>query len=105
MSKISAFGEEKSVGHGKCLVDGQPHLYTLTGEKSGKGMLLKFYQDDTCFGERTSKFAYKKPPMLILGGFVTPTYDEVRIYSRALPHAEIIKSVNEGPEKVVELGK
>lgn len=105
VSLTSAFGEVKSVGHGKYLVDGQPHLYTLTGEKSGKGMLLKFYQDDTCFGERTSKFAWKKPPALILGGFVTPTYDEVRIYSRALTHAEIIKSVNEGPEKVVELGK
>ena len=105
VSLISAFGEVKSVGHGKCLVDGQPHLYTLTGEKSGKGMLLKFYQDDTCFGERTSKFAYKKPPALILGGFVTPTYDEVRIYSRTLHHAEIIKSLNEGPEKVAELGK
>ena len=105
VSLISAFGEVKSVGHGKCLVDGQPHLYTLTGEKSGKGMLLKFYQDDTCFGERTSKFAYKKSPALILGGFVTPTYDEVRIYSRALTHAEIITSLNEGPEKVAELGK
>ena len=105
VSLISAFGEVKSVGHGKCLVDGQPHLYTLTGEKSGKGMLLKFYQDDTCFGERTSKFAYKKPPALILGGFVTPTYDEVRIYSRALTHAEIITSLNEGPEKVPEAGK
>ena len=105
VSLISAFGEVKSVGHGKCLVDGQPHLYTLTGEKSGKGMLLKFYQDDTCFGERTSKSAWKKPPMLILGGFVTPTYDEVRVYSRALPHAEIITSLNEGPEKVPEFGK
>ena len=105
VSKISAFGEEKSVGHGKYLVDGQPHLYTLTGEKSGKGMLLKFYQDDTCFGERTSKFAYKKSPALILGGFVTPTYDEVRIYSRALTHAEIITSLNDRPEKVAELGK
>ena len=105
VSRISAFGEVKSVGHGKCLVDGQSHLYTLTGEKSGKGMLLKFYQDDTCFGERTSKFAYKKPPALILGGFVTPTYDEVRIYSRALTYAEIITSLNEGPEKVAELAK
>ena len=105
VSLTSAFGEVKSVGHGKYLVDGQPHLYTLTGEKSGKGMLLKFYQDDTCFGERTSKFAYKKSPAFILGGFVTPTHDEVRIYSRALTHAEIIKSLNEGPEKVAELGK
>ena len=39
------------------------------------------------------------------GGFVTPTYDEVRIYSRALPHAEIITSANEGVDKVPETGK
>ena len=81
------------------------HLYTVTSEKDGKGVALKFYQDDTSFGEMTTKFNWKKSPALILGGFVTPTYDEVRIYSRALPHAEIIKSVNEGPEKVAELGK
>jgi hypothetical protein len=43
--------------------------------------------------------AWKKPPMLILGGFVTPTYDEVRVYSRALSHAEIITSFNEGMDK------
>ena len=102
VSLIGAFGEDKSVGHGICLVDGKPHLYTLTGEKSGKGMLLKFYQDDTCFGERTSKLSWKKSPMLILGGFVTPTYDEVRVYSRALTHAEIINATNLGPEKVPE---
>ena len=40
--------------------------------------------------------------MLILGGFVTPTYDEVRVYSRALTHAEIINSANDGPDKVPE---
>ena len=105
VSMICAFGEGKAVGHGKLLVDGKIHLYTITGEKNGGGMLLKFYQDDTCFGERTSKSAWKKPPMLILGGFVTPTYDEVRVYSRALPHAEIITSLNEGPEKLPEFGK
>ena len=81
------------------------HLYTVTGEKDGKGVALKFYQDDTCFGEMKTKFAWKKPLMLILGGFVSPTCDEVRIYSRALSHSEIIKSVNEGPDKVPEFGK
>ena len=102
VSMICAFGEGKAVGHGKLLVDGKIHLYTITGEKNGGGMLLKFYQDDTCFGERTSKSAWKKPPMLILGGFVTPTYDEVRVYSRALPHAEIITTLNAGPDKVLD---
>ncbi|MBR2920067.1 MAG: hypothetical protein IKC27_01780 [Kiritimatiellae bacterium] len=105
VSMICAFGEGKSVGHGKLLVDGKIHLYTITGEKNGGGMLLKFYQDDTCFGERTSKSAWKNPPMLILGGFVSPTYDEVRVYSRALTHSEIITSVNEGADKVPEFGK
>ena len=105
VSGIGAFEDSKKVGHGKMLVDGQKHLYTVAAEKSGGGMLLRFYQDDTLFGERTSKSAWKKPPMLILGGFVTPTYDEVRVYSRALPHAEIITSLNEGPEKLPELGK
>lgn len=105
VSRIGGFGDSKKVGHGKCLVDGQPHLYTVTGEKDGKGVLLKFYQDDTCFDNLTTKFAWKKPPALILGGFVTPTYDEIRIYSRALSHAEIITALNEGPDKVPELGK
>ena len=105
VSMICAFGEGKAVGHGKLLVDGKIHLYTITGEKNGGGMLLKFYQDDTCFGERTSKSAWKKPPMLILGGFVAPTYNEVRVYTRALSHAEIITSLNEGHEKVPEFGK
>ena len=105
VSRIGGFGDAKKVGHGKCLVDGQPHLYTVTGEKDGKGVALKFYQDDTCFGNLTTKFNWKKPPALILGGFVTPTYDEVRVYSRALTHAEIITSLNEGPEKVPEVGK
>ena len=105
VSMICAFGEGKAVGHGKLLVDGKIHLYTITGEKNGGGMLLKFYQDDTCFGERTSKSAWKKPPMLILGGFVTPTYDEVRVYSRALSHSEIIKATNEGADTLSETGK
>ena len=105
VSRIGCGGAVKAVGHGKMLIDGKSHLYTLTGEKSGKGVLLKFYQDDTCFGELTAKFAWKKPMMLILGGFVTPTYDEVRVYSRALPHAEIITSLNDGPEKLPEIGK
>ena len=105
VSRVVAFGDGKSVGHGKLLVDGKQHLYTLTAEKSGGGMTLVFYQDDTVFGELKSSKAWKKPPMLILGGFVTPTYDEVRVYSRALTHAEIITSANEGPEKLPELGK
>lgn len=105
VSGIGAFEESKKVGHGKLLVDGQRHLYTVTGEKSGGGMALKFYQDDTLFGELNAPKSWKKPPMLILGGFVTPNYDEVRIYSRALSHAEIISSLNEGPDKVPELGK
>ena len=102
---IWGFEESKKVGNGKLLVDGQKHLYTVTAEKAGNGMALKFYQDDTCFGDLKTSKSFKKPPMLILGGFVTPTYDEVRIYSRALPHAEIITSVNEGPEKLPEFGK
>lgn len=105
VSGIGAFDESKKVGHGKMLVDGQKHLYTVTAEKAGNGMALKFYQDDTCFGDLKTSKSWKKPPMLILGGFVTPTYDEVRVYSRALPHAEIITSLNEGPEKVPEFGK
>ena len=104
-SGIGAFEESKKVGHGKLLVDGQRHLYTVTGEKSGGGMSLKFYQDDTLFGELNAPKSWKKPPMLVLGGFVTPTYDEIRIYSRALPHAEIITTANEGSDKLPELGK
>ena len=99
---IWGFEESKKVGNGKLLVDGQKHLYTVTAEKAGNGMALKFYQDDTCFGDLKTSKSWKKPPMLILGGFVTPTYDEVRVYSRALTHAEIITSLNEGPDKVPE---
>ena len=102
---IWGFEESKKVGNGKLLVDGQKHLYTVTAEKAGNGMALKFYQDDTCFGDLKTSKSWKKSPMLILGGFVTPTYDEVRVYSRALPHAEIITSLNEGPEKLPEFGK
>ena len=105
VSGIGAFDESKKVGHGKMLVDGQKHLYTIAAEKSGGGMLLRFYQDDTLFGEMKPSKSWKKPPMLILGGFVTPTYDEARVYSRALTHAEIITSLNEGPEKLPEFGK
>ena len=105
VSKVSAFGKDKSVGHGKFFVDGKKHLYTLTAEKDGGDMTLKFYQDDTIFGELKAPKLWKKPPQLILGGFVSPTYDEVRVYSRALTHAEIITSVNEGADNVPELGK
>ena len=105
-SSINGFSESKKVGNGKMLLDGQKHLYTVTGEKSGNGLMLKFYQDDTIFGAlTTSQPAWKKPPMLILGGFVTPTYDEVRVYSRALAHPEIINSLNLGPDKLPEVGK
>jgi hypothetical protein len=105
-SGINGFGESKKVGNGKMLIDGKKHLYTVTGEKAGKGLLLRFYQDDTIFGElTTTQPAWKKPPMLILGGFVTPTYDEVRVYSRALAHADIINSINLGPDKLPEAGK
>lgn len=100
VSGIGAFEDSKKVGHGKMLVDGQKHLYTVTAEKAGGGMLLRFYQDDTLFGEMKPSKSWKKPPMLILGGFVTPTYDEVRVYSRALTHAEIITSANEEVDKV-----
>ena len=105
-SSINGFSESKKVGNGKMLLDGQKHLYTVTGEKSGNGLMLKFYQDDTIFGAlTTSQPAWKKPPMLILGGFVTPTYDEVRVYSRVLAHADIINSLNLGPDKLPEVGK
>lgn len=105
VSVIGAYESSKKVGHGKMLVDGQMHLYTVTAEKAGGGMTLKFYRDDTIFGELKAPKSWKKPPQLILGGFVSPTYDEVRVYSRALTHAEIITSVNEGADKVPEFGK
>jgi hypothetical protein len=105
-SGINGFGESKKVGNGKMLIDGKKHLYTVTGEKAGKGLLLRFYQDDSIFGElTTTQPAWKKPPMLILGGFVTPTYDEVRVYSRALAHADIINSTNLGPDNLPEAEK
>ena len=105
-SRFGVFGKEMNCyAKDGYLLTGKPHLYTLTAEKNGKGLLLKFYRDDTVFGTQNTEFAFKKPPMLILGGFVTPTYDEVRIYSRALPHAEIITSLNEGPDKLPEFGK
>jgi hypothetical protein len=87
------------------LVNGQKHLYTVTAEKAGGGMMLKFYRDDTIFGELKAPKSWKKPPQLILGGFVSPTYDEVRVYSRVLTHSEIITTVNEGADKVPELEK
>ena len=87
------------------LLTGKPNLYTLTVEKDGKGMLLKFYRDDTLFGTMKTEFAWKKPPMLVLGGLVTSTYDEIRIYSRAFTHLEIINSFNLGPDKLPEVGK
>ena len=96
---------KKGVGHGIFMTDGKMHLYSLTVEKIGKGMLLKFYQDDTLFGSLKTEFAWKKPLMLALGGCVTPTYDEVRIYSRAFTHAEIINCVNLGPDKLPDAGK
>ena len=105
-SRFGAFGKERNCyAENGYLLTGKPSLYTLTAEKDGKGMLLKFYRDDTVYGTMKTEFALKKPPALILGGFVTSTYDEVRIYSRALTHADIINSVNEGPEKVPELAK
>ena len=105
VSEIGVFESTKSVGYGKMLVDGKKHLYTLTAEKAGGDMTLKFYQGDTIFGELKAPKSWKKPPQLILGGFVAPTYDEVRVYSRALTHAEIITSANEGADKVPEFGK
>lgn len=104
VSVIGAYESSKKVGHGKMLVNGQKHLYTVTAEKTGGGMTLKFYRDDTIFGELKAPKSWKKPPQLILGGFVSPIYDEVRVYSRALTHAEIITTVNEGAEKVPEFG-
>jgi hypothetical protein len=105
VSKVFAFGNGKSVGHGKFLVDGKKHLYTVTAEKTGRGMALKFYQDDTIFGELEAPKIWRKPPMLILGGSVSPTYDEVRVYSRALTHYEIVTTLNEGVDKVPALAK
>jgi len=105
-SRVGGFGKEQNCyAENGYLLTGKPSLYTLTAEKDGKGMLLKFYRDDTVYGTMKTEFALKKPPALILGGFITPTYDEIRIYSRALSHAEIITSLNEGPEKLPELGK
>ena len=105
-SSIWGFGKKQNCYVADAyLLTGKPHLYTLTAEKDGNGMLLKFYRDDTVFGTMKTESAFKKPLMLTLGGFVTPTYDEVRVYSRALTHAEIITSLNEGPEKVLEAGK
>ena len=105
-SSIWGFGKKQNCYVADAyLLTGKPHLYTLTAEKDGKGMLLKFYRDDTVFGTMKTESAFKKPLMLILGGFVAPTYDEVRVYSRALSHADIITSANDGPDKVSEAGK
>ena len=105
-SSIWGFGKKQNCYVADAyLLTGKPHLYTLTAEKDGNGMLLKFYRDDTVFGTMKTESAFKKPLMLTLGGFVTPTYDEVRVYSRALTHAEIITSANEGAETVPEFGK
>ena len=106
VSHVSAFGNGKNVGHGKFFVDGKKHLYTVTAEKDDGDMTFKFYQDDTIFGELKApkSKSWKKPPVLILGGFASPIYDEVRVYSHALIHAEIITSVNEGVDKVPEIG-
>lgn len=105
VSVIGAFESTKKVGHGKMFLDGKRHLYTLTAEKAGGGMTLKFYRDDTIFGELKAPKSWKKPPQLILGGFVSPTYDEVRVYSRAITHAEIITTLNDGVDKVPEFGR
>ena len=105
-SRIGGFGKEQNCYNDNTFIlTGKPHLHTLTVEKDGKGMLLKFYQDDTLFGTLKTEFAWKKPTMLILGGMISPTYDEVRIYSRALTHPEIINSFNLGPDKLPEAGK
>ena len=105
-SSIGGFGKEHNCyKENSYILNGKPHLHTLTVEKDGKGMLLKFYQDDTLFGTIKTEFAWKKPPMLVLGGLVTSTYDEVRIYSRALAHLEVINSLNLGPDKLPEAGK
>ena len=105
-SRIGGFGKEQNCyADNGYLLTGKPNLYTLTVEKDGKGMLLKFYRDDTLFGTMKTEFAWKKPPMLVLGGMVAPTYDEVRVYTRALTHAEIINSFNLGPDKLPEAGK
>ena len=105
-SSIWGFGKKQNCYVADAyLLTGKPHLYTLTAEKDGNGMLLKFYRDDTVFGTMKTESAFKKPLMLTLGGFVTPTYDEVRVYSRALSHSEIITSANEGADKVPEFGK
>jgi hypothetical protein len=105
VSVIGAYESSKKVGHGKMLLDGKRHLYTVTAEKAGGGMTLKFYRDDTVFGELKASKSWKKPPQLILGGFVSPTYDEVRVYARALTHSEIITTLNDGVDKVPEFGK
>ena len=102
-SSIWSFGKKQNCYvEDAYLLTGKPHLYTLTAEKNGKGMSLKFYRDDTVFGTLKTESAFKKTSMLILGGFIAPTYDEVRIYSRALSHPEIINAVNLGPDKLPE---
>ena len=102
-SRLGALGKEQNCyADDGYLLTGKPHLYTLTAEKDGKGMLLKFYRDDTVFGTLKTEFALKKPSMLILGGFIEPTYSEVRVYPRALSHPEIINATNLGPDKVPE---
>lgn len=102
-SRFGALGKENNCyANDGYLLTGKPYLYTLTAEKDGKGMLLKFYRDDTVFGKMKTEFALKKPSMLVLGGFIAPTYSEVRVYSRALSHPEIITAAEAGPEKLPE---
>ncbi len=83
------------------LLDNKQHLFTVICEKSGNGLFVKYYENKNCIGTRgTSASGWNTPPMLILGGNVAPTYDEVRVYSRALTHAEVVDSVDLGPEKL-----
>ena len=105
VSLVGALGNVKAIGHGTHFLDGKPHLYTVTCEKDGNSLILSFFRDDTHLGKMTTNAAWRLAKPLILGGFVTPTYDEVRVYSRALTHAEIITSLNEGADKVPEFGK
>ncbi|MBQ3290715.1 MAG: hypothetical protein IJH50_15035, partial [Kiritimatiellae bacterium] len=50
-SRFGAFGKEQNCyAENGYLLTGKPSLYTLTAEKDGKGMLLKFYRDDTVYG-------------------------------------------------------
>ncbi len=99
-SSIKALGASKKTAYGTQLTDGQKRLFTVVGEKAPGGLSVKYYMGDTCLGALTANPAWTKSQGLLLGGTVNAVYDEVRVYSRALSHAEVVDSLTLGPDKM-----